>query len=316
MKKITLTLLTVILLSSCVTSKKYNALNDEYSKCSHNLSKSQMQNTELSSRLSAMEDDLKRCSSSLDKANKDIENLTLANSLSSKENEELNKQLRTSNSRINEVLNDKSKHLTELSNSLNIKEQELSKKAYILDSLQNEFKENQKQLQQMKDQLELKNKQLAQIQDKLKNALLGFENKGLTIETKNGKVYVSMEEKLLFSSGSWQVSEEGLKALNEIAVVLSNNPDIDIMVEGHTDNVKLQGKNQIKDNWDLSVMRATSITKALLNDSGISPTRIIPCGRGEYMPIADNSTKEGKAKNRRTEIILSPKVEELFNIIK
>ncbi|MBQ0113888.1 MAG: OmpA family protein [Bacteroidales bacterium] len=316
MKKLTITIALAILMCSCVTSKKYNALADDYSRCSQRLKETQMKNTELTSRLGTAEQDLERCNSNLNKATNENEKLTKENALARQENEELNKQLRSSNSRINEVLNDKSKHLTELSNELNKKEMELLQKEHNLDSLQNEFLSSQKQLQQMKDQLEAKNQQLDQIQTKLKNALLGFTDKGLTIETKDGKVYVSMEEKLLFSSGSWQVSSEGIKALGEIAVVLSNNPDIDIMVEGHTDNVPLAGKNQIKDNWDLSVMRATSITKILLDGTGITPTRIIPCGRGEYLPISDNKTPEHRAKNRRTEIILSPKVNELLNIIK
>ena len=316
MKKITILIAVAVLLSSCVTSKKYNSLADDYNKCSQNLSKIQMKNSELSSHIGSLEESLIDCNNKLSTANANIEKLSSENQLTKKENEELNKQLRTSNSKINEVLNDKSKHLAELSNSLNQKEIELAQKERNLDSLQNEFMESQKQLQRVKDQLDAKNKQLAQIQNKLKDALLGFTDKGLTIETKEGKVYVSMDEKLLFSSGSWQVSEEGVKALGEIAVVLSNNPDIDIMVEGHTDNVPLAGKNQIKDNWDLSVMRATSITKILLSGTGISPKRIIPCGRGEYMPLTDNKTAENRAKNRRTEIILSPKVNELLDMIK
>jgi chemotaxis protein MotB len=232
------------------------------------------------------------------------------------QNSELNKQLLVSNNKVNEILKDKGSNLQELNNELNKKELELNQKERNLDSLRVEFSENQNQMKKLKQELSLKDKQLKQIQTKLKDALLGFKDKGLSIETKNGKVYVSMEEKLLFPSGSWQVSNDGMKALQEIAVVLSNNPDIDIMVEGHTDNVPFVGKNQIKDNWDLSVMRATSITKILLDNTGISANRIIPCGRSEYMPINDNKTPEHRAKNRRSEIILTPKVNELLNILK
>ena len=145
--------------------------------------------------------------------------------------------------------------------------------------------------------------------------MVGFENKGLKIEVKDGKVYVSMEDKLLFASGSWTVSAEGMKAITELSKILEENTDINVMVEGHTDNVAYRGKNEVKDNWDLSVMRATAIVKALLKNSNIAPNRITASGRGEYVPKVDNSTKENRAINRRTEIILTPKYVELLDIL-
>ncbi len=316
MKKIFLGLGIVVLLSGCVSSKRYNDLLTDYNKANERLTSKDIELKETKSELKTTKEDLDDCLNDSRLLKTENEQLKRENNISQKEVEELNKQLKTSNSKINEVLNDKSKHLTELSNSLSLKEKELITKERNLDSLQREMLSSQVQIKKMKSQLEASNKKLEDIHEKLKKALLGFTDKGLTIENKDGKIYVSMEEKLLFSSGSWQVSAEGEKALGEIAVVLSNNEDMDIMVEGHTDNVPLKGKNQIKDNWDLSVMRATSITKILLNGTGISPKRIVPCGRGEYMPISDNKTVEGKAKNRRTEIILSPKMDELIKILK
>lgn len=316
MKKIVYITLSTILLSACVSSSKYNQLMKDYSNTSQELDKNKIALSEASTALSALKDDLDKCQQDKQSLNSSNEQLQKDAQISSREITELNKQLQNSNSKINEVLNDKSKHLTELSGSLGQKEHELMVKERNLDSLQREIKSSQNQIKKMRAQLEASNKQLTDIHEKLKKALLGFTGKGLSIENKNGKIYVSMEEKLLFSSGSWEVSKDGEAALGEIAVVLGNNKDIDIMIEGHTDNVPLKGKNQIKDNWDLSVMRATSITKILLNGTGISPKRIVPCGRGEYMPVSDNKTEEHRAKNRRTEIILSPKVDELLNILK
>jgi chemotaxis protein MotB len=146
-------------------------------------------------------------------------------------------------------------------------------------------------------------------------ALLGFENDGLTVKVKNGKVYVSLEEKLLFKSGSINVDPKGIDALKKLAKVLESNTDINVSIEGHTDNVPYKSGGSIKDNWDLSVQRATSIIRILLDNSGIDPKRLTANGRGEYSPLVSNSTAESRAKNRRTEIILTPKLDELFKIL-
>jgi chemotaxis protein MotB len=147
------------------------------------------------------------------------------------------------------------------------------------------------------------------------DALMGFEGKGLTVHMKDGKVYVSLEEKLLFASGKWVVSKDGTDALKDLAKVLEKNPDINVLIEGHTDNVPLNSQNQVEDNWDLSVMRATSIVKILLANGKINPTRLVASGRGEFLPVVPNNSASNKAKNRRTEIILSPKLDELMQII-
>ena len=148
----------------------------------------------------------------------------------------------------------------------------------------------------------------------LRNALLGFNPDELSVEIKNGKVYVSMSDKLLFKSGSSAVEDKGKDALKLLSEVLDKNPDIDILVEGHTDNVPIK-TNIYKDNWDLSVARATSIVRILTNDYNIAPTRITASGRGEYFPKAENDTPEGRARNRRTEIILSPKLDEIMKLL-
>ena len=145
--------------------------------------------------------------------------------------------------------------------------------------------------------------------------LVGFNNEGLTVHEKNGKVYVSLDEKLFFKTGKWDVDPKGQQALRQFSQVLAQNPDINIMVEGHTDNVPMHGSGEVKDNWDLSVMRATAVTKILTQNDDIDPERIIAAGRSEYVPLADEDTPQARQMNRRTEIILTPKLDELLKLI-
>lgn len=153
------------------------------------------------------------------------------------------------------------------------------------------------------------------IKARVANALFGFEGKGLTVTTKNGRVYVSMDEKLLFRSGSYDVEKEGIEALRQLAPVLEQNPDINVVIEGHTDDVPTRGRGPIADNWDLSTKRATSIVRALLKGAAIDPARISATGRAEFHPLDSSGTAEARQKNRRTEIILTPKIDELLRAI-
>ena len=149
----------------------------------------------------------------------------------------------------------------------------------------------------------------------LRDALLGFKSDELSVEIKNGKVYVSMSDKLLFKSGSAAIESKGIDAIKVLADVLNRNGDIDILVEGHTDNIPI--KTAIyHDNWDLSVARAISIVRILTDEYRIAPTRLTASGKGEFSPRATNSTTEGRAANRRTEIILSPKLDEIMKLLK
>jgi chemotaxis protein MotB len=148
----------------------------------------------------------------------------------------------------------------------------------------------------------------------LREALLGFNSDELSVEIRDGKVYVSLSDKLLFKSGSAAVEAKGIEALQTLAGVLNNNPDVNILVEGHTDNVPIKTA-QYKDNWDLSVARATVITRLLSQKYGVSPMRLTASGRGEFYPRDSNDTAEGRARNRRTEIILSPKLDEIMNVL-
>ncbi len=193
--------------------------------------------------------------------------------------------------------------------------QELSQKEQQLNEQAAQLNEQAKRMADLQGILDKKDRQLHLLKEKVTEALTGFEDKGLSIHTKNGKVYVSMDEKLLFSSGSWTVNPRGREALYEIANVMAKDASIHVMVEGHTDDVPLRGKGEVKDNWDLSVKRATSIVRIILENKGINPANIMACGRSEFVPLASNDTPENRARNRRTEIILTPDLDELFRIL-
>mgnify|MGYP001287367290 FL=1 len=156
---------------------------------------------------------------------------------------------------------------------------------------------------------------LNQLKESLSDALLNFEGKGLTVKQRNGKVYISMENKLLFKSGKWDIEREGKKALTQLSRVLEKNPDISILIEGHTDNVPFTSIGDVESNWDLSTKRATAVVKILLKNNQILPQNLTAAGRSEYLPIAPNSSKEGRASNRRIEVILSPSLEEITKLL-
>jgi chemotaxis protein MotB len=156
---------------------------------------------------------------------------------------------------------------------------------------------------------------MVDLKENLSDALLNYKDKGLTVEVRDSKVYISMENKLLFKSGSWTLELEGQRAISSLGDVLADNPDISILIEGHTDNIPYNGRGSLKGNWDLSTKRATSIVNSLLDNILILPQNLTAAGRGEYLPIATNSTIEGRAANRRIEVILSPKLDEISQII-
>lgn len=162
--------------------------------------------------------------------------------------------------------------------------------------------------------LDSKDSAVNALRESVTKALLGFNNDGLTIEQKNGKVYVSLEERLLFASGSTTVDPKGEAALKELGNVLAKNTDINVLIEGHTDNVPIKG-GPIKDNWDLSVLRATSVVRILEKNKGISPVRLTPAGKSEFQPIDSGNSPEARRKNRRIEVILTPKLDELFKVM-
>ncbi|MCC8061840.1 MAG: OmpA family protein [Rikenellaceae bacterium] len=158
---------------------------------------------------------------------------------------------------------------------------------------------------------------LAEVRSLLGEALQDFDSEGLSVSERGGMIYVSVEEKLLFELGKAEVSPEGERAVLKVAEVLARNPNIRIMVEGHTDNLPYRSKegDQIVDNWDLSVHRATAVVRILLRNKGINPKRITAAGRSQYVPVAGGTSKEARAQNRRTEIILTPDMDRLMELL-
>jgi len=174
----------------------------------------------------------------------------------------------------------------------------------------------EKRLKEVEEVLRKRDEATNSLKEKLQQALLGFTKSGLTVEIKNGKVYVSLTDKLLFPSGSIIIDEKGKQALTQLANVLKQQPEINIAVEGHTDNQKINNLGQIKDNWDLSVLRATSVVRYLTESEKVESVRMTATGKGEFQPLGANNNAENRCKNRRIEIVLSPKLDELYNLIK
>ncbi|MDR1171699.1 MAG: OmpA family protein [Bacteroidales bacterium] len=198
-----------------------------------------------------------------------------------------------------------------------------------LQKLSQEMADKQRNLLAMEQELDKRNRRMAELErlvsrqdssvralkNKVSAALVGLENNGLTVSMRQGKVYVSLEEKLLFKSGSIVVDPAGVSALKKLAKILEQNPDISITIEGHTDNVPLTSSASMQDNWDLSVKRATSIVRILLEGGRIASNRLTAAGRGEFIPVDAANTPAARQKNRRTEIILMPKLDELYQIL-
>ena len=195
----------------------------------------------------------------------------------------------------------------------NLSEQE--KLNMLLKEKMEKLAEREATINKLQAEVDAQNARLQSLLNSVKDALLGFSSDELTVTEKNGKIYVAMSDKLLFESGSAQVNKQGKEALGKLAEVLKKQHDIDVFIEGHTDNKPIKTV-QFKDNWDLSVVRATSVVRILTKDYGVNPLQILPCGRREYMPVDNNESVEGRAHNRRTEIIMAPKLDKLMDILK
>ena len=208
-----------------------------------------------------------------------------------------------------------SKKNRELLAQLEAKEQALATENQRLEALKKELEDRSKRVAELESVIASKDAAMTKLKDAISKALTNFEGKGLTVEQRDGKVYVSMENKLLFKSGSWSVGSEGRQAVNQLGGVLADNPDIAILIEGHTDNVPYTGSGQLSGNWDLSTKRATAIVNILRENKDINPENLTAAGRGEYVPVASNDTQEGRAKNRRIEVILTPKLDEISKLL-
>ena len=297
-----------LFLFSCVSSKKFNQLNGNFQDCQKTVQSLKEQNQALDSKIAELQ-------SKINKQIKDIEQLTgqlKETSQNLDDSKSANERLKQFNADLEKQLNSlktgSSAEISRLMSKLQEAQADVQKREETL-------AQRTQRLQELEEILKQKDEAVKQLKQKVMDALLGFNNKGLTIQEKNGKVYVSLDEQLLFKTGQWVVDPKGQQALANLAEVLAQNPDINVMVEGHTDNVPMKGSGEVKDNWDLSVVRATAVTKILLKNKDIDPKRITSAGHGEFFPIDDANTPEARQKNRRTEIILTPKLDELFKIL-
>ncbi|MFW5756762.1 MAG: OmpA family protein [Tangfeifania sp.] len=305
----------LILLSSCVSMKQFNAVQDKVETLT--AENDQLKQAKIS--LEARNAELKSRNEQLTEKNNDLENRleeALYNLNVQKQRVESLQEEQASLSRqLDALKSGSSEEIEMLLEELQATRQNLNEREDRLREAERELEERNEALIELQEILAQQQEAVKQLKDKVANALLGFASDELTVHEKNGKVYVSLEEKLLFETGQWNVDPRGQQAIRDLSRVLADNPDINIMVEGHTDNVPMRGTGTVKDNWDLSVMRATAVTKILTQNENIDPSRIIAAGRSKYVPLASNETAEGRQMNRRTEIILTPDIDELLEII-
>ncbi|MBI2271595.1 MAG: OmpA family protein [Bacteroidetes bacterium] len=318
-----------IVLTSCVPQRLLEEEKTKRKSCEEELSSIKTRQQEFEAQNKEMKITLNDVQQRLDKLQKDTALMGSSYRLMALKYDKLNGVNEQLLEKYNKMMDININDTKKISTELQATQESLLKRQDELKALEASLNEKQKTLDQVKAELQLREKKIAEMQEILKrkddavialknkvtDALLGFENKGLTITQKNGKVYVSLDESLLFASGKTNVEAKGAEALKKLASVLEQNTDINVMVEGHTDNVPMKGSGDIKDNWDLSVMRATSIIKILTSNKNVDPKRLTAAGRGEYFPIDPASTSDARKKNRRTEIILTPKLDELFKIL-
>ena len=295
-------------LFSCVPTKKYNDLAN---RCKAENSALNKKVDELSTQNNEQTAELVRLRKDISSLRADTARIGASLRLIKSSYDELGKNLDVNKEQLAGNRTETEKLLLELKNA----QDNLLVREDRVHQLEKELDAKSKRLIEMQRILSKKDSIVQALRKSVTDALLGFEGKGLTINIKNGKVYVSLEESLLFASGKYDVSTQGTDALKKLAKVLEKNSDINVLIEGHTDNVPYKGTGQIKDNWDLSVMRATAIVKIITTNSKVDPKRLMAAGRSEYSPVDPANNKEARSKNRRTEIILTPKLDELFQII-
>ncbi len=306
--KLAVIVLLAVASASCVSTKKYNALT---AKCNEESSKLNAKVDELSTQVNELTSENGRNKKDLAELKADTARLGSMLRVLTADYNELDRANELLKSQFAANFEDSEKVMA----ALKVAQDDLIAREDRLRILQADLDSKSKNLSELQAALAKNDSITNALRKAVADALLGFEGKGLSVHMKDGKVYVSLEEKLLFASGKWDVSKEGIDALKDLAKVLEKNPDINVLIEGHTDNVPLTGQNQVRDNWDLSVMRATAIVKILLANAKIDPKRLVASGRGEFLPVEPNTSAANKAKNRRTEIILSPKLDELMQII-
>ena len=308
-KKISLGLLIAALSTSCVSKKIYNDLESKYADLKKENRSISDENAELLKSKSQLEVDKDALNKELAKIKLEREKLLAENTALSIKMDNLKDSFSALEKNSNESLKANMTKNRELLDQLEAKE-----KALALE--QDKLNKNAQRLKELEALIAAKEASMRKLKETLSKALNSFEGKGLTVEQKNGKVYVSMENKLLFKSGSWAVGTEGKTAVVAVGKVLGDSPDIAVLIEGHTDDDPFGGSGPIADNWDLSTKRATAIVAILSENKAVKKQNLTAAGRGEFSPLASNATAEGKAKNRRIEIILTPRLDEIAEMLK
>jgi chemotaxis protein MotB len=329
MRKFIYVLLCAGLLGSCVPSSEFSQLSDKSNSLQRERDDVMAENEQLTVENREMKARIGRVEEQQEKLVED--SIRIYNQLEELEGEvaQLERKYTDLEASHEALLRGNARETRRLLNELQSTQEDLAVKQQLLkeleanvasqrqdvNRLQAELEARNARLMEMEEMLYEKDRVMEDLREKVAEALLGFEGQGLTVTRRDGNVYVSLEEQLLFRTGSTVVDPKGVRALQQLAVVLANNPDINIMIEGHTDDVPFRKGASIKDNWDLSVMRATSIVRILMDAASIDPTRITAAGRGEFLPVDAADTPEARRKNRRTEIILSPDLSELYKIL-
>jgi len=316
-KRISLGLLIVALSTSCVSKKIYNDLENKFAELKKENRSLADSNEDLTKSKNQLEADKSKLQSEYDKLKAERDKL-LADFTAS------DKNLKTLQASYNALEKDSNEALTaninknrELLAKLEAKEKSMAAEQERLNKLKAELDASSKRLSELEAYIAAKDASMKKLKETLSKSLKAFEGKGLTVEQRNGKVYVSMENKLLFGTGSWAVGAEGKTAVVAVGKVLADNPDISVLIEGHTDDDKILGNigGGIENNWDLSTKRATAIVNILSENKGVKKDNLTAAGRGEFAPLISNDTPEGKAKNRRIEIILTPKLDEISKML-
>tara|TARA_R110000868_G_scaffold28686_1_gene107270 strand:- start:9310 stop:10269 length:960 start_codon:yes stop_codon:yes gene_type:complete len=314
-KKISLAVLTLVLVASCVSPKVYKELEGKYNNLKQENRKLSEDNETLLSAKTVAENELKQLQTAYDEAVAERDRLQSDYNAAKANLDNLKASYDALEKNSSASIAANSQKNRELLAQLEAKEQALAAENQRLEKLKRELEDRSNRVAELEKVISDKDAAMKALKEAISKALTDFEGKGLTVEQRNGKVYVSMENKLLFGSGSWAVGTEGRRAVQQLGTVLGKNPDIAVLIEGHTDNVPYQGNGQLSGNWDLSTKRATAIVNILRENTAINPENLTAAGRGEYAPIATNSTAEGKAKNRRIEVILTPKLDELSRLL-
>lgn len=315
LKQVSAGLLALALTTSCVSKKVYTDLEAKYADLKKENRQMADENTALTKEKNKLDLQTKDLQAQLDKIKAERDKLAADYSATKGNLDNLKSSYGALEKNSGEALDSNMKKNRELLAQLEAKEKALAAEQERLNKLKADLKERSSRVDELEGMIAAKEASMKKLKETLSKALNSFEGKGLTVEQKNGKVYVSMENKLLFSSGSWAVNTDGKKAVVEVGKVLANNPDIAVLIEGHTDNVPYAGSGAIADNWDLSTKRATAIVGIFRENKGINPQNLTAAGRGEFAPLITNDSPDGKSKNRRIEIILTPKLDEISKML-